>query len=188
MVPVFYSITLGLHLMDFPADLQIIRENKSKKAIMNTLFKCFDIHSCICFHAYMLSIAGNLKALVQSILAAQPNPSSMQKILTNAVNYWPLDDQHPAPCPVSFLIITPASCLEVPCFDYTATHLHLSVQCLESPLLPCPSEKIHSSRLRLSHFYCVMKVGQRSYLSSTHMACWINKCSLLSAKHLALDI
>ena len=31
-------------------------------------------------------------------------------------------------------------------------------------------------------------VSKRSYLFSTHMTCWINQCSLLSAKHLALDI
>ena len=72
MVHVFYIITTGLHLIAFPAKLQVIRENKSKKAIMSTLFKCFDVHSCICFHVCMLSVASSLKALVWSILTAQP--------------------------------------------------------------------------------------------------------------------
>ena len=41
---------------------------------------------------------------------------------------------------------------------------------------------------QLNNFYHIMIVSKRSYLSSMHMTCWINQCSLLSAKHLAPDI
>lgn len=63
IAPVLYITTLGLHLLGFPAKLQIIRENKSKEATMKTFFRCFAIYLCLCFHVCMPSGASSLKVL-----------------------------------------------------------------------------------------------------------------------------
>lgn len=140
MVPVSYLVTPGLHLTDFPAKLQIVRENKSKKAISDTFFKRFDIHSCICFQVCMLC---NSQPLGRSCL--ELNASSTWEMLANAMRNWPLDAQHPVSL-ASIISRHHHSELCAPCLDYTAIHLHTHAQCrVSSPALS--SWKTHSSDL-----------------------------------------
>ena len=57
--------------------------------------------------------------------------------------------------------------------------------------LVCYSPWVHKESEttdQLNNFYHIVIISKRSSLFSTHMTCWINQCSLLSAKHLALDI
>ena len=57
--------------------------------------------------------------------------------------------------------------------------------------LVCYSPWVHKESEttdQLNNFYHIVIISKISSLFSTHMTCWINQCSLLSAKHLALDI
>lgn len=171
-------MTPGLHGTDFPPKLQIVRERKSKKAIMDMFFKCFDIHSRICFHVWMLS---NSQPLRRSCL--EPSASSTWKMLANAMRNWPPMIIIPSRWPVSCLITTPVSCVQVPCLDYTAMDLHTHVRRLECPPLPCPPEKLVLHDLVWVTFFASLTVSKRSYLSAIQMTRRVNKCSLFSLEN-----
>lgn len=148
------------------------RENKNKKAISDAFFKCFALHSCICFHAVC-------QPLGRSCL--EHNALSTWKMLANAMRNWPEQDRQPISLS-SIISHHHPSELCVPCLGYTTVHLHTHAQCLECPPLLCPPENSFF-RLSLSHFLWVITVRKRSYLSATQITCRIKKCSLVSLEN-----
>ena len=170
-------MTPGLHRTDFPPKLQIVREKKSKKAIMDMFFKCFDIHSRICFHVWMLSDSQPLR---RSCL--EPSASSTWKMLANAMRNWPPDDHHPVSLASVMSHHYPSELCAGAMFGL---YRHGFAYACPMPRVSSPalsSRKTHSSRLSLSHFLCIIN-SKRSYLSAIQMTRRVNKCSLFSLEN-----